>query len=117
MQTKELERMEKEIIQKAEDAGVENFYLFKTTFERYQTLVRMCGDLEQTCEKESLMITKEYVKGRENVYVHPVIKAYNQTVSTANKTAETLTRLIACFKVEEPDAGEIDPLMEILNRK
>jgi len=117
MKAKELEKMEKEIIKKAEEAGIENFYLFKTTFDRYQRLVRMCYDLEQTCENEPLMITKEYVKGRENVYVHPVIRAYNQTVGAANKTAETLTKLISCFKEEEPEVDDIDPLMEILNRK
>ena len=114
----QLKEMVKEIRQKAEEAGVDNLFLFETTLKRYETLVDTCGKLEKICNDTELMVTKEYVKGRGNVYVHPVIRAYNQTVSTANKTAETLMKMISALEVKaepEPDS-EIDPLMEILNR-
>ena len=59
-------------------------------------------------------ITKEYVKGRENIVINPLIQSYNQTVGAANKTAETLLKIYkesTNASEEKPD----DPLMDILN--
>ena len=40
------------------------------------------------------MVTKEYVKGRANLYVNPAVAAYNQSAAAADKTAHLLLRYI-----------------------
>ena len=104
----------KEIRKHTIDMPMEQRAIFESTLERYEVLVKQSNKLRIELEKSDLTVTKSYVKGRENIVINPLIGAYNQTVSTANKTAETLTKIIKGFadsKEEKPD----DPLMEILN--
>ena len=68
--------------------------------------------------KDGILVTKEYVKGRENVYSHPAITDYNRTTDSANKTVATLMKIITTLR-DQNDDNEPDPLLEILagNRK
>ena len=104
----------KELRKRAQEMDVEQRLIFETTLDRYETLIEQVDKLRIEMEKSPTTISKEYVKGRENIVVNPIIGAYNQTVATANKTAETLTRIVKGFAEiagEKPD----DPLMEILS--
>lgn len=90
----DLNKQAKEILKRAQEKGVENSYLFITTFRRYQEHVAHLMDLEEALQEDGLMVTKEYVKGRENIYVHPAVTAYNQTAGAADKTAQLLLKYI-----------------------
>jgi hypothetical protein len=71
-------------------------------------------ELKKAIEEEGMLVSKEYVKGRKNLYTNPAVSDYNRTTDSANKTVSTLMRIIKSFG----DGGkteEIDPLMEILN--
>jgi hypothetical protein len=61
-----------------------------------------------------MLVDKEYVKGRKNVYSNPAVSDYNRTTDSANKTVATLIRIIKNFGVDE-DKEDIDPLMEVIN--
>lgn len=61
------------------------------------------------------MVTKEYVKGRENVYTHPAVSEYNRTTDSANRTVQTLMKIIKDLGKEQDDEEEEDPLMKLLN--
>lgn len=115
MTKKERQKQEAEIIKQAEKSGLQTNYFFVTTFERYKKLLQILEGLEKTIDEVGEMTTKEYVKGRENIVVNPAINAYNNTTSHANKTAETLLKILKGFKAEETEET-IDPLMEIINR-
>jgi hypothetical protein len=114
MNIEELEKQEKAILQKAQKAGLSDSYLFCTTFDRYKTQVRMCIQLKEQYEDMDVLITKEYVKGRENLYTNPVIKEFNSTSSAANKTAETLMKLIKSASDTEASKPKKDPLLDAL---
>ena len=104
----------KTIKARAEEMEVEQKAFFLSTLERYETQVELVDKLRIEMEKGETTVKKEYVKGRENIVINPVITAYNQAVASANKTVETLTKILRSFaeiKGEQPD----DPLMEILN--
>ena len=110
---KQLERQAEEIMNLAEESGVRDNYFFVTTFERYQVQLTILDELEEAIQNEGLLVTKEYVKGRKNVYSNPAISDYNRTTDSANKTVSTLMRIIRSFGDSAPE--EADPLLDILN--
>jgi hypothetical protein len=112
--TLSLEQQAKEIIKLAESAGVQTNYFFLTTFERYQTQIAILADLKKRIDESDTLVTKEYVKGRENVYTNPAITEYNKTTDSANKTVACLIKIIKGFK-GEGNSEDIDPLVSIIN--
>ena len=101
-----LNEQAQEILRIAEQHGVEQNFFFLTTFKRYQVQLQILNDLEKTIKQDGILVTKEYVKGRKNVYSHPAIFDYNRTADSANKTVVTLR--------DRQDEDEPDPLLEIL---
>ena len=49
------------------------------------------------------MVTKEYVKGRGNVYTHPAIGEYNRTSTAANQTVQTLMKVITTLRNDDSE--------------
>ena len=94
----DLNKQANRIIEMAQKSGAEQNFLFITTFKRYQVQLKILGDLEKSLVESGTLITKEYVKGRENVYSHPAINAYNRTADSANRTASTLMKVITSLK-------------------
>ena len=103
----DLSEMAKEILQRAEEKGVEHSYLFVTTFKRYQEHIRHLAALEKVIAEEGMLTEKEYVKGRKNLYINPAVSAYNQSSGAADKTAQLLIRyIVAPLKDEDADGGD-----------
>ena len=100
-----LKEQAEEILRIAEEHGVEQNFFFITTFKRYQVQINILSDLEQTIRADSAIVTKEYVKGRKNVYTHPAIGEYNKTATAANQTVTTLVKIITTLRDNEADAG------------
>ena len=105
----------KEIIKIAEESGVQSNFFFLTTFKRYQVQLNILTELEQAIKSEGTLVSKEYVKGRKNIYSNPAIQDYNRTTDSANKTVSTLMRIGRGFGVNDSDSEEDDPLMKIIN--
>lgn len=116
-QTK-LNRMAKELLETAEAYGLIDNYLFMTTFRRYTTQVALAEELQKSLEKDGVLVTKEYVKGRANIYTHPGISAYNRVTDSANKTAQALSKMLddAREKKEKDPKTKAaqDPLLKAL---
>lgn len=110
-----LNEQAKKILDIAERYGAEQNFFFITTFNRYLTQMKILSELEETIKKDGLLVTKEYVKGRENVYTHPAIANYNKTTDSANKTVSTLIRIIKTLRSSDSDEWEgDDPLLRVL---
>jgi tRNA(Phe) wybutosine-synthesizing methylase Tyw3 len=109
-----LNEQAEEILKIAEESGVQGNFFFVTTFKRYQVQIQILNDLEKALKENGTLVTKEYVKGRKNLYDNPAINAYNRTTDSANKTVTTLMKIIRGFNSEE-DGDEIDPLLEAIN--
>jgi hypothetical protein len=103
-----------EILRIAEQHGVEQNFFFLTTFKRYQVQINILIDLEAAIKRDGSLVTKEYVKGRGNVYTHPAITEYNRTSTAANQTVQTLMKIIATMREDDDDTG--DELLEFLRR-
>lgn len=106
----------KEILRIAEQYGVEKNFLFITTFKRYTVQLKVLQELENAIDENGATVTKEYVKGRKNLYSNPAIKEYNNAVNSANKTVSTLMSIIKTNSNNyNDDTAEDDPLMRALN--
>lgn len=105
-----------EILRIAEETGVQTNFFFVTTFKRYQVQLSNLSELEKAIKETGTLVTKEYVKGRANIYVNPAVTEYNKTTDSANRTVTTLMKIIKGFSKEdeERDSG-YDPLMAIIN--
>ena len=111
----DLNEQAKEILKIAEDSGVQSNFFFLTTFKRYQVQLKILTELEKSLKEDGMQVTKEYVKGRKNLYSNPAIQDYNRTTDSANKTVATLMRILRNFGVEDTSEQDEDPLMKIIN--
>lgn len=111
----DLNEQAKEILKIAEDSSVQSNFFFLTTFKRYQVQLKILTELEKSLKEDGMQVTKEYVKGRKNLYSNPAIQDYNRTTDSANKTVATLMRILRNFGVEDTSEQDADPLMKIIN--
>ena len=100
-----LQEQATEILRIAEQYGVEQNFFFLTTFKRYQVQINILNELEKKIKEDGALVTKEYVKGRENVYTHPAIGEYNKTATAANQTVATLMKIVTTLRDNDQDAG------------
>ena len=112
--TTKLERQAKQILKLAEESGLQSNYFFVTTFDRYQVQLQILEQLRQAIEKEGMLVSKEYVKGRSNIYSNPAVSDFNRTTDSANKTVATLLRILKSFDADLSQE-ESDPLLDIIN--
>lgn len=116
MAKKSLNEQAREILKIAEETGVQTNFFFVTTFKRYQVQLNNLTELESAIRETGTLVTKEYVKGRANIYVNPAVTEYNKTTDSANRTVSTLMKIIKGFAKEDEGRGSgHDPLMAIIN--
>lgn len=113
---KTLNEQAQEIIRIAEESGVQSNFFFLTTFKRYQVQLNILTNLEKSMKDDGLTVTKEYVKGRKNLYSNPAVAEYNRTTDSANKTVSTLMRILRNFGVGDgEEEKQKDDLMAAIN--
>ena len=107
-----LQEQANRLLEQAQERGVSSNFFFVTTFKRYQVQMKILSDLEAAITEYGATVTKEYVKGRQNLVANPAITEYNKTATAANGTVSTLINIIKTLS-NEPDAT--DALSEFLN--
>lgn len=117
MMVKSLNEQAVEILRIAEETGVQTNFFFVTTFKRYQVQIKILNDLEKSIEQDGMLVKKEYVKGRKNLYTNPAVREYNATTDSANRTVTTLMKIIQGFGKSdaERDGDDVDPLLALIN--
>lgn len=109
-----LRQQAQEIMKMAESAGLQENYFFKTTFERYLTQLDILNKLKVSIESSETLVEKEYVKGRACVVVNPAITEFNRTTDSANKTVNTLIKILKGFNGSN-SINDQDALLSIIN--
>lgn len=113
-----LKEQAQQILEIAQKYGVEQNFLFITTFKRYQVQLNILNDLEKKINEDGSLVTKEYVKGRGNLYTHPAISEYNKTSTSANQTVATLIKIVKSLRKDDDEEGEgEDELLQALGIK
>lgn len=107
-----LQEQANKILEQAEKRGVSSNFFFATTFKRYQVQMKILSDLERAIAEYGTTVTKEYVKGRQNLVANPAITEYNKTATAANGTVSTLINIVKTLSENEANGGK---LLSILN--
>lgn len=110
-----LQQQADKILEQAQERGVSSNFFFVTTFKRYQVQMRILSDLEEAITQYGATVTKEYVKGRQNLVANPAITEYNKTATAANGTVGTLINIIKTMSDEPRDGGGLRDLLAALN--
>ena len=105
-------KLQRKLLAEAKQNGLTEDYKFMTTFDRYTKQVELITKLADVIEKDGELVTKEYVRGRENVYIHPAIKELNNTTNSANNTVSTLLKILATVKPKEETEDELDAFLK-----
>lgn len=108
---KTLQQQADEILAKAQKRGVSNNFFFVTTFKRYQVQMKAMAELEKAIFELGATVSKEYVKGRQNIVVNPAITEYNKTATAANGTVATLINIIRSFTEEDTGGGKLNEFL------
>lgn len=111
---KSLSEQAQEILAQAEARGVSQNFFFATTFRRYQVQMQILEDLEGAIREHGATVTKEYVKGRENLVANPAITEYNKTSTAANGTVSTLINIVKSIS-DDNSGGKLDKFNAMLN--
>lgn len=110
-----LQQQADRILEQAEERGVSSNFFFVTTFKRYQVQMRILADLEKSIAEYGATVTKEYVKGRQNLVANPAITEYNKTATAANGTVSTLINIMKTLTDEEAGGSKLSELIAALN--
>lgn len=108
-----LQEQAEKILKQAESRGVSSNFFFVTTFKRYQVQMRILAELEQQMNEIGTTVTKEYVKGRQNVCINPCITEYNKTATAANQTVSSLINIVK--QISNDDEKQGSKLQELIN--
>ena len=104
-----------QILEQAERRGVASNFFFATTFNRYRVQMKILEDLEGAIEEYGATVTKEYVKGRQNLVANPAITEYNKTATAANGTVATLIKIVESLTDEGSTGGKLKALVSAVN--
>lgn len=110
-----LQEQANEILAKAEERGVSSNFFFVTTFKRYQVQMQILSSLEKAIAEFGATVTKEYVKGRQNLVANPAISEYNKTATAANGTVSTLINIIKSIDPESTSDNKLQALINQIN--
>lgn len=73
----------KGILEEATKIGLDKDSSFLTSYHLLEVQIEMLDALEKSFREDGATTTKEYVKGRENIYVHPAVDKYTKTSDSA----------------------------------
>lgn len=107
-QTQYLEEQASNLLELATNVGIVDNYLFCTTFNKYLLQLDLLKQLDNDFRQGTSLVSKEYVKGRENVVANPLIDRINKTVDSSSKTANLLFKLIANAKSLQKQEQELN---------
>lgn len=100
---KNIKELAKGILEDAQKNGFENDASFLTSYHLLEVQVEMLDALEKSFREDGATTTKEYVKGRENIYVHPAVDKYTKTSDSAFNKILKLREMVKQDTIEEND--------------
>lgn len=100
------------LLKMAKEYGVDDNALFKAQLQQYVTQQKVIEKINEVLlEEDSLMTKKEYVKNRENVYAHPLIRELPKHSDAANRTASVILDIIKTLGHKKAASGKLEAMM------
>ena len=91
---KNVKDLAKGILEEAIENGLGNDASFLTSYHLLEVQIEMLDALEKSFKEDGATTTKEYVKGRENIYVHPAVDKFTKTSDSAFNKIVKLKEMI-----------------------
>lgn len=107
---KNVKEMAKGIYDQAQKCGLEKDACFQTSYHLLEVQIEMLDALEKSFKEDGATTTKEYVKGRENIYVHPAVDKYTKTSDSAFNKILKIKEMIENSISNSDDVFEEDSL-------
>lgn len=102
-----------QLIKMAKQYGVDKNALFIQAAEQYSVQSEIIQKIKSALQGENDLLTeKEYVKGRENIYVNPLVRELPKHADSATKSLGAMLDIIEKLgKPAKPD-GKLTELMK-----
>lgn len=81
---------------------------YKAAAKTYAEEATLIAQMRQQLKDDGMTVTKEYVKGRENLCIHPLIQEIPKHIDCANRTLSILGDIIAKRGKAKPEADALD---------
>lgn len=107
---KNIKELAKGILEDAVKNGFGDNPSFLTSYHLLEVQIDMLDGLEKAFKEDGTTITKEYVKGRENIYVHPAVDKYTKTSDSAFNKILKLKEMIEKDNLSAEDNFDVDDL-------
>ena len=103
-----------ELMKLAKRYELEDNELFVSCASQYDLQQRIIQSIKDSLDEEDdLMVTKEYVKSRTNVYANPLVKELPKHTDSANKTLGMMLNIITSLgKEEKPKQSKLEAFMD-----
>jgi hypothetical protein len=101
------------LIELATRYRVEDNALFIASAKQYAITAKVLEDIQVSLEEdEGLMVEKEYVKSRKNVYANPLIKELPKINDSANRLLNTMLDIILKLGKEPSAQTRLEKMMD-----
>ncbi len=101
-----------ELLKMAKEYGVEKNALFVSAAKQYTVQMKIIDSIEKILSDADLIVSKEYVKSRENVYSHPLVKELPKHADSANRTLASMLDIISKLGKKVEAKSELGELMK-----
>lgn len=92
--------------------SVENNEMFISAARQYEMQMKLIEKMKEAIEDDEMLVTKEYVKGRENVMANPLVKELPKHYDSANKTLGMMLDIIESMGGKEKATSKLEALMD-----
>lgn len=100
------------LVKMAKDYGVDKNPLFLAQLNQFETQQKVITKMREALDEENeLLIVKEYVKTRENVYAHPLIRELPKHTDAANRTASTILDIIKTLGHKKAKGSKLEAFL------
>jgi len=79
---------------------------FKAAAKTYAEQVTLIANMRKQLEDDGMTVEKEYVKGRANVCIHPLVQEIPKHVDSANRTLSLINDIIVKRGKKRPEAED-----------
>lgn len=90
--------------------GVDKNALVQSALAQYAIQQAVILALEKELKEDDILTTKEYVKGRQNLYAHPALKELPRHTDSANRTGDLILKLITQLGEPPKEEGRLEAL-------
>lgn len=81
--------------------GVDTNEIFISCAKQYDLQSQVIEKMKENLQDNDFLVTKEYVKGRENIMANPLVKELPKHMDSANKTLGMMLNIIQTLGSKE----------------